>query len=199
MYIEDIFQRVDVTTEEGGWSVVDTFHEEESLPAGVVSDATSFGVIPSLDKPYGDSITLDELPEIEKDLLPEDVARLLFLVLDEVPALILQKCVVKMTGSGKSKVHSDSFSEWAHRTSDNIWKPFFIEGLAVIGRFDVLACLGLGEDQIKELKQKPVHIPALKVRVIMNGTTPYQLPLTINSYLQCLFIGVNIDMGPPIL
>lgn len=98
------------------------------------------------------------------DLYPEDVVRVLFLAVDDRPPVVLQKCVVKMNhGQSSQKNMVDSFSEWARITSAECsWKALFLESLAVIGRSDILDCLGCDESEIRKLK-KPSHLSSLKV------------------------------------
>ena len=157
--VEDVFKIADVTTEEGGWLVVNTVEE---LTSDTLSDAVSF--TSPVDGNYERFVTEDDLQDIEMDLYPEDVVRVLFLAVDDTPALVLQKCVVKMqchNQSGQKKM-TDSFSGWARIFSERSWKPLFLESLAVIGRLDILHNLGCDEAQIRKL-QKPVHLSSLKV------------------------------------
>ena len=158
--VEDVLKFADVTTEEGGWLVVNTF--EQYSDEDVLTDAVSFSS--PIGANYENIISESDLQEIEADLYPEDVVRILFLAVDDTPALVLQKCVVKMSHSqsGQTKM-VDSFSEWAHVISEQSWKAVFLESLAVIGRLDILDHLGCDESEIRKLR-KPVHLSSLKVQ-----------------------------------
>ena len=155
--VDDVFKFADVTSEEGGWLVVNQIDPGQD----VSSDAVSFST--AIEASYEKHISEDDLQEIEKDLYPEDVVRMLFLVVDDTAALVLQKCVVKMnqSQSGQTKM-VDSFSQWAHVIPEHSWKPLFLESLAVIGRLDILVDLGCDDSQIRRLQQ-PVHLSSLKV------------------------------------
>ena len=161
MGIEDVFKFADVTTEEGGWLVVSTI--DESQP-DALTDAVSFST--PIDASYERLLTEDDLQDIEVDLYPEDVVRIMFLAFDDTPALVLQKCVVKMMSHSQSsqKKMVDSFSGWAHAIAitQHNWKALFLESLAVIGRKDILHILGCDDVQMRQL-EKPVHLSSLKV------------------------------------
>ncbi|XP_037071901.1 caspase-8-like isoform X2 [Pollicipes pollicipes] len=156
--VDEVFYLTDVVSEEGGWLLVDS--APESAP--VTSDAVSFESTLTREDMCHNAIDVDDLPDIEKDLLPEDVVRLLFLAVDDLPAIVLQKCVVRMNRETGGKAMVDTFSNWARSSVSNVWKCMFLEALAVIGRLDVLETLGLEKEQMRKL-QKPVYLSSLKV------------------------------------
>ena len=156
--IEDVFKLANVTTEEGGWLVVNAIDESQS---DALTDAVSFS---TPDATYERLLTEEDLQDIELDLYPEDVVRILFLAFDDTPALVLQKCVVKMTSHSQNSQRKmvDSFSGWARVNTHHSWKALFLESLAVIGRKDILHILGCDDVQMRQL-EKPVHLSSLKV------------------------------------
>ena len=154
---------VDVSSEEGGWLVVDTTVRSAGQVAMAAADATSFGYLPPTEQLYAEMLEVEDLADIEHDLLPEDVVRVLFLAVDDLPTSVLQKCLVRMAAmKSGTKPTVDSFYEWACKSADGGWKQPFLEALAVVGRLDVLHVLGLDEQQMRRL-QSPVCLSSLKV------------------------------------
>ncbi|XP_043244108.1 caspase-8-like [Amphibalanus amphitrite] len=190
--VEDVFRFADVTSEEGGWLVVNTLTLDPDSPSDVSADAVSY---PSaIDSNYERYLTEDDLQDIEGDLYPEEVVRMLFLAVDDTPALVLQKCVVKMTHSQRSQSQTksvDSFFDWARAVSDSkhSWKALFLESLAVIGRHDILVDLGCDDAEIRRL-EKPVHLSSLKVSLnqvccsLKQGETAALISYVSKQHLQ---------------